>query len=98
MLGWMQHKTSDQDVLRRFSLGGHSFPRTHRGTEQFPGMTITYALMEAIELIQETQPSRAKVICKATVTKLLTDSKGAVVGVEYSVKVGSASAFVSRLT
>jgi hypothetical protein len=27
-------------------LGGHSFPRTHRGKERFPGMTITYALME----------------------------------------------------
>jgi succinate dehydrogenase/fumarate reductase flavoprotein subunit len=49
-------------------------------------MTITYALMEAIELIQETQPSRAKVVCKATVNKLLTDSKGAVVGVEYTHK------------
>ena len=24
-------------------LGGHSQPRTHRGKERFPGMTITYA-------------------------------------------------------
>ena len=23
-------------------LGGHSAPRTHRGKERFPGMTITY--------------------------------------------------------
>ncbi|RIB26862.1 succinate dehydrogenase/fumarate reductase flavo protein [Gigaspora rosea] len=32
-------------------LGGHSQPRTHRGEEMFPGMTITYALMESIEEI-----------------------------------------------
>jgi succinate dehydrogenase/fumarate reductase flavoprotein subunit len=37
----------DMTVLGR--LGGHSFPRTHRGKEQFPGMTITYALMEKLE-------------------------------------------------
>ena len=28
-------------------LGGHSFPRTHRGHDaKFPGMAITYALMQ----------------------------------------------------
>ncbi len=27
-------------------LGGHSAPRTHRGKERFPGMTITYALIQ----------------------------------------------------
>lgn len=30
-------------------LGGHSHERTHRGKEKFPGMTITYALMEKFE-------------------------------------------------
>jgi choline dehydrogenase-like flavoprotein len=29
-------------------LGGHSEKRTHRGGQQFPGMTITYALMEKV--------------------------------------------------
>lgn len=24
-------------------LGGHSMPRTHRGSAKFPGFTITYA-------------------------------------------------------
>ena len=53
----------DLSLLGR--LGGHSFPRTHRytfvsvpfleltsiirGKERFPGMTITYALMEKYE-------------------------------------------------
>ena len=37
-------------------LGGHSQPRTHRGKERFPGMTITYALMEKFEDICKSAP------------------------------------------
>jgi succinate dehydrogenase/fumarate reductase flavoprotein subunit len=49
-------------------LGGHSYPRTHRGPEKFPGMTITYALMEALEKIdQETQGKRGKIVTNANV-------------------------------
>ena len=33
-------------------LGGHSQPRTHRGKERFPGMTITYALIQMLEKAQ----------------------------------------------
>jgi succinate dehydrogenase/fumarate reductase flavoprotein subunit len=64
-------------------LGGHSFPRTHRGKERFPGMTITYALMEKYEDIAAQQPERARVLTKARVTKLLTAKDGTVNGVEY---------------
>lgn len=35
-------------------LGGHSAPRTHRGKERFPGMTITYALIQMVEKIAGT--------------------------------------------
>jgi len=65
-------------------LGGHSFPRTHRGKERFPGMTITYALMERLEQIAAASPDRAQIITKARVVKLLTDASGVVVGVEYT--------------
>jgi len=71
----------DLSLLGR--LGGHSFPRTHRGKERFPGMTITYALMEKLEAIEKEQPGRAKIITKAQVTKLLTEADGSVIGVEY---------------
>ena len=37
----------DLSLLAR--LGGHSMPRTHRGKERFPGMTITYALIQTFE-------------------------------------------------
>merc|ERR1712078_742672 len=60
---------------------GHSMPRTHRGAERFPGMTITYALMQAFEKAAE-KSDRAKIINKARVFKLLMDA-GKVVGVEY---------------
>ena len=52
-------------------LGGHSFPRTHRGKERFPGMTITYALMERLEEICSAEPQRAKTINKVRLCFLL---------------------------
>lgn len=64
-------------------LGGHSFERTHRGKEKFPGMTITYALMEKLEDIQNSGDGRAKIIVKARVTKLIKDTDGTITGVEY---------------
>lgn len=64
-------------------LGGHSFPRTHRGKERFPGMTITYALMEKFDDLARADPTRARVVSKATVDKLIQDEAGNVLGVEY---------------
>merc|ERR1711934_160590 len=62
----------DLSLLAR--LGGHSMPRTHRGKERFPGMTITYALMQTFEKAAETS-DRAKIINKAKVTKLITNGR-----------------------
>lgn len=78
---WLQEKFAlDLSLVSR--LGGHSFPRTHRGKEKFPGMTITYALMEKFETLCQTEAHRAKLITKACVTKLLKEGDS-VVGVEY---------------
>ncbi|KAF9924615.1 hypothetical protein FBU30_005438 [Linnemannia zychae] len=78
---WLQDKFQlDLSLVSR--LGGHSFPRTHRGKEKMPGMTITYALMETIEEMAVSQPNRVKLIKKARVTNLIKEN-GAVVGVEY---------------
>jgi len=63
-------------------LGGHSEPRTHRGAERFPGMTITYALIQMLEKVAENS-DRAKIICKAKATKYLMNDRGVCVGVEY---------------
>merc|ERR1712226_1010626 len=62
-------------------LGGHSMPRTHRGKERFPGMTITYGLMEKIEDIAENS-DKARIMLKSKVTKLITDAAGNVCGCE----------------
>ncbi|KAG5458773.1 MAG: FAD binding domain-containing protein, partial [Olpidium bornovanus] len=80
---WLQNKFKlDLSLVSR--LGGHSFPRTHRGKERFPGMTITYALMERYEELAKANPGRIRAITKARATRLLTDSTtGAVTGVEY---------------
>ncbi|KAG1152085.1 hypothetical protein G6F37_006875 [Rhizopus arrhizus] len=86
---WLQDKfTLDLSLVSR--LGGHTFPRTHRGKEQFPGMTITYALMEGFEELALKQPERAKIIKKAKVENLIRDERGNVIGVEY-VMVGKGS-------
>lgn len=66
-------------------LGGHSRQRTHRSKAggKFPGMMITYKLMQELEAVCKINPERARIINKAQVTKLLTDNSGDVVGVEY---------------
>merc|ERR1719384_2222363 len=56
-------------------------PRTHRGKERFPGMTITYALIQMLEKIAE-KTDRARIITKACVNKLICNRE-AVVGCEY---------------
>merc|ERR1719315_238880 len=63
-------------------LGGHSAPRTHRGKERFPGMTITYALIQMVEKVSE-HTDRAKIVTKARATKLLTNFAGDCVGLVY---------------
>jgi flavocytochrome c len=78
---WLQDKFG-LDLSLVSQLGGHSFPRTHRGKERFPGMTITYALMEKLEDISRADPKRAKILVKARVTKLVKNGEE-VVGVEY---------------
>lgn len=79
---WLQDSFGlDLSLVSR--LGGHSFPRTHRGKERFPGMTITYALMEKLEEIQNSGSGLAKILTKCKVDKLLTDAAGNVVGCDY---------------
>jgi flavocytochrome c len=82
---WLQDSFAlDLSLVSR--LGGHSNERTHRGKEKFPGMTITYALMEALEAeCDKGVAARAKIISRASVTRLL-QSGGAVTGVEYEVE------------
>merc|ERR1719258_171664 len=62
-------------------LGGHSQPRTHRGAERFPGMTITYALIQMLEKCAENS-DRAKIVCKARATRFLMNGDKCV-GCEY---------------
>merc|ERR1712100_861921 len=77
---WLMDKFNlDLSLVAR--LGGHSQPRTHRGKERFPGMTITYALIQMVEKVAE-KTDRARIITKAEVFKLIQDGK-AVVGCKY---------------
>ncbi|KAI9813365.1 MAG: hypothetical protein M1832_006323 [Thelocarpon impressellum] len=64
-------------------LGGHSQPRTHRGHDaKFPGMAITYALMQRLEELSESEPERVQIIKKARVTAINKDGNK-VTGVTY---------------
>ena len=68
-------------------LGGHSMPRTHRGKERFPGMTITDGVMEQIEEIVENS-DKARIMLNTKATKLVKDKDGHVCGVEAVTKDG----------
>jgi len=72
---WLVDKFSlDLSLLAR--LGGHSAPRTHRGKERFPGMTITYALIQMVEKIAErSKGKRARIITKARVHTLTMEGQ-----------------------
>ncbi len=62
---------------------GHSQPRTHRGHDaKFPGMAITYALMQRLEELAEKEPERVQIIKKARVTALNKDGNR-ITGVTY---------------
>merc|ERR1711977_127966 len=75
---WLMERF-ELDLSKLALMGGHSFPRTHRGKEKFPGFTITYTLMEALEEIGE----KARIITKACAKDLIKDASGKVVGLEY---------------
>eukprot|EP00913_Durusdinium_trenchii_P033677 g31526.t1 len=77
---WLVDKF-DLDLSLVARLGGHSQPRTHRGKERFPGMTITYALIQMLEKVAE-KTNRARIITKAEVFKLVQSGRS-VVGCEY---------------
>jgi flavocytochrome c len=63
---------------------GHSFPRTHRGHDaKFPGMAITYALMQRFEELAENEPERVTLVKKAKVNKVNMEGNRAT-GVTYS--------------
>merc|ERR1740120_356308 len=78
---WLVEKFNlDLSLVAR--LGGHSAPRTHRGAERFPGMTITYALIQMVEKVAE-RCDKAQIITKAKAHKLLTSPSGACTGLVY---------------
>merc|ERR1711953_857686 len=77
---WLVEKFNlDLSLVAR--LGGHSAPRTHRGAERFPGMTITYALIQMLEKVSE-KCDKARIITKARAHTLIMDG-GACIGIKY---------------
>ncbi|KAF2099536.1 fumarate reductase [Rhizodiscina lignyota] len=80
---WLQD-VFNLDLTLVSRLGGHSQPRTHRGHDaKFPGMAITYALMQRFEELAEAEPERVQLIKKAKVVKVNTESNQAT-GVTYT--------------
>ncbi|KAL6904839.1 putative fumarate reductase/succinate dehydrogenase [Trichoderma evansii] len=87
---WLQD-VFNLDLTLVSRLGGHSQPRTHRGHDaKFPGMAITYALMQRIEELAEAEPHRVEIIKKARVTSLNKDGN-TVTGVTYELNGETAS-------
>lgn len=82
---WLQ-EVFDLDLSLVSRLGGHSQPRTHRGKDsKFPGMAITYRLLERLEDLSNTEPDRVKILKNCQVIDLLKnpDNKFKVEGVRY---------------
>ncbi|CAF9904665.1 MAG: hypothetical protein GOMPHAMPRED_002911 [Gomphillus americanus] len=79
---WLQD-VFNLDLTLVSRLGGHSYERTHRGHDaKFPGMAITYALMQRAEELVESDPERFQVIKKAKVVAVNKEGNK-VTGVKY---------------
>lgn len=82
---WLQEQFGlDLSVVSR--LGGHSQPRTHRGHDaKFPGMAITYRLLETLETLADTEPERVCILKNFQVVDLVVDDTdhSVVRGVHY---------------
>ena len=79
---WLMDKFAlDLSLVAR--LGGHSAPRTHRGAERFPGMTITYALIQMLEEVAESSPF-ARIVTKARASKLLLQGSNTCYGLTFA--------------
>ncbi|KAI3402962.1 OSM2 [Candida oxycetoniae] len=82
---WLQ-EVFDLDLSVVSRLGGHSQPRTHRGHDsKFPGMAITYRLLDKLESLAEEEPNRVAILKNSQVIDLLVEgeNKDKVVGVKY---------------
>ncbi|KAL0577566.1 hypothetical protein V5O48_004429 [Marasmius crinis-equi] len=81
-LTWLTSRF-DIDLSQVSRLGGHSVPRTHRGSGGAPGWVMTSALIKKLQELASAEPDRMKITQDAKVTRLLEDKEGKVVGVEY---------------
>ncbi|QBM88960.1 flavocytochrome c [Metschnikowia aff. pulcherrima] len=82
---WLQD-VFDLDLSLVSRLGGHSQPRTHRGKDaKFPGMAITYKLLETLENLAESQPDRIAILKNTQVFDLIVDENNdsRIKGVKY---------------
>lgn len=81
-VNWLQEQF-DLDLTVVSRLGGHSQPRTHRGKDaKFPGMAITYKLLETFELLAESEPERVLILKSTQVIDLIKNDK-----IIYGVKI-----------
>lgn len=80
---WLQEVFAlDLSVISR--LGGHSQPRTHRGKDaKFPGMAITYALLEKLENLADLEPTRVAILKKCQVIDLVKNGDFDIIGLKY---------------
>ena len=77
---WLMDKFNlDLSLVAR--LGGHFSSQVHRGKERFPGMAITYALIQMVEKIAE-KSDKVKIITKERVKDLII-ADGACTGCVY---------------
>lgn len=80
---WLQ-EVFGLDLTVVLRLGGHSQPRTHRGHDsKFPGMAITYRLLETLEKLSEDEPDRVAILKHCQVIDLIKEGEDRVVGVKY---------------
>ena len=79
---WLVKEFNLGPSLLAMRHGGHLMPRTHRGKERFPAMTITYALIQVVENIAK-KTDLARILTKSRARILWSNHQNHVVGIIY---------------
>ena len=82
---WLTSSEIGVDLLEVSLLGGHSFPRTHKGKSKPPGFAIMSALINILDKFKaDTSSATLRVLKNCKLSGILSsEGKKKIVGVEY---------------
>lgn len=84
-LNWLTLEENGIDLLVLTQLGGHSYPRTHRGSGKLPpGFAIISQLSSKLQSYSDGPDKKLTILKETSLERILLDADERISGVEYS--------------